>query len=369
MLTFFGIAFLIYGGMHLYALAKVWQAFPHSSQLGAVLVLLCLLLTLSPFFLFFAARQGWHSVLALASWPIYLWMGFLFLFCAIGFVFDSGSFFFALLNAKWQSNGLHALLAVSLLALMATSYGFYDARQMRIERITITTPKLMRGKVTIAQISDLHLGTMLGDAFIERIVAKLCEIKPDILVATGDIVDGEGDNMERLAQHLRACAAPKANFAVLGNHEYYAGMENSLRFLRDAGFTVLRGEAVEAEGIVFAGVDDPSGLLLNKDTRLNAEVALKAMPKDAFVVLLKHQPAVDSTTPFDLQLSGHIHGGQIFPFNLFTYLVYKVHTGLTQLARGRWLYVSRGAGTWGPPIRLLAAPEIAMITIEASQKH
>ncbi len=101
---------------------------------------------------------------------------------------------------------------------------------------------------------------------------------------------------------------------------------------------------------------------------MDTKKALASVTKGDFIVLLKHQPVVDRETPFDLQLSGHIHGGQIFPFGIFTRLAYGVRTGLTQLADGRRLYVSRGAGTWGPPIRLFSAPEITLITIESENK-
>jgi uncharacterized protein len=118
-----------------------------------------------------------------------------------------------------------------------------------------------------------------------------------------------------------------------------------------------------AGNIVLAGVDDNSVRALGLEIRQDARQALAAANKNGYVVLLKHQPVVDSETPFDLQLSGHIHGGQIFPFGLLPWLTYGVRTGLTQLADGRLLYVSRGTGTWGPPIRLFAAPEITLITI------
>lgn len=363
MLTFFGIVFLIYGGMHLYAFAKLWQALPHTTALGIVLVSTALLLSLSPLFIFYAARQHWHSIVAMASWPVYVWMGFIFLFCMVGFACDAGALLAGLLKLKWPLDALHSLLLIGLLAFALSAYGFYDARQIRIERVQLASPKLSGKRVTLALVSDMHLGAMLGDAFLGRVLDKLREAGPDLVVATGDIVDGQGDHLNGLARHFREFHAPQGSFAVLGNHEYYVGMEESLRFLRDAGFTVLRGEAVAAGGIVLAGVDDPSGISLGKESRLHVDDALKAVPGDAFVVLLKHQPVVDSDTRFDLQLSGHIHGGQIFPFNFLTRLAYKVDTGLTQLAPGRWLYVSRGTGTWGPPLRLLAAPEITLITI------
>jgi hypothetical protein len=201
------------------------------------------------------------------------------------------------------------------------------------------------------------------------VIDKLREIKPDIVVATGDIVDGQGDNLAALARHFQSYTPPLGAYAVTGNHETYAGLENSLRFLRNAGFTVLRGELVQAGGIVLMGVDDPSAATSVQPPRPDTSDALAPVTADHFIVLLKHQPVVDSDTPFDLQLSGHIHGGQIFPFVYLTRLSYGVRAGLTELADGRRLYVSRGAGTWGPPIRLFAPPEIAVITIASANRQ
>lgn len=369
MWAFFGIAFLIYGLMHLYAFAKIWQALPHSAPLAVALALLGLALTLSPFTLWFAARQKGRGATDFLSWPIYLWMGFAVLFCTVAFAFDVGRLLAFVIGLQWPLSGPLGLLAAGLLALALSAYSVYDARQLRIERITLSTPKLKSGRVTIAQISDLHLGVMLNHRFLEGVLAKVGLAHPDILVATGDILDGQGNDLARLAQPLRACVAPAGKFAVLGNHEYFLGLEASRRFLNEAGFTVLRGEAVPAGGLVFAGVDDPSGRALGAEARLDVDAALERVPRDAFVVLLKHQPVVKVNARFDLQLSGHIHGGQLFPFHLLTRLVYKVHAGLTRLADGRWLYVSRGAGTWGPPMRLLAAPEITFITIEPAPEE
>ena len=362
MLAFLSVAFLIYGIMHIYALARMWLAFPHSLGLGFTLVFLGLVMTFSPLILRHMTKQNWHSATVVTSWVVYIWMGFLFLFCSIALVFDAGNVLAALLGFKWPLNESMTFLTVGLLAVSMLGYGFVEARQIRVEKIKITTPKLSQaiGRVTIAQISDLHLGVMLGDAFLERVIARLREIQPDIIVATGDIIDGQGDDFDALATRFLALQPPKGKFAVLGNHEYYAGLDNSLRFLHSAGFTVLRGESVTAGGIIVAGIDDPSAGATTMDTKK----ALASVPKGNLIVLLKHQPVVDSETPFDLQLSGHIHGGQIFPFGILTRLSYGVRTGLTQLDDGRLLYVSRGAGTWGPPIRLFAAPEITLITIE-----
>jgi len=263
------------------------------------------------------------------------------------------------------------LLTYTLLALALLGAGFIAAKQIQIEEVNISTPKLSPavGRVTIAQISDLHLGVMLGDEFLQRVLSKLREIKPDIVVATGDVIDGQGDDLVKLAKHFLTLQPAKGAFAVTGNHEYFAGLENSLSFLRNAGFTVLRGESAAAGGIVLVGVDDhTAGAPLHQEMKVDTRQALASVSKDDFVVLLKHQPVIDANTPFDLQLSGHTHGGQIFPFAFLPWLTYGVRSGLTQLADGRLLYVSRGTGTWGPPIRLFAAPEITLITISSENR-
>lgn len=368
MLTFLSVALLIYGFMHLYALGKAWRVFPHSFGLALALTLVGIALTFSPFIVRYMERQSWHDATAVTAWAIYTWMGFLFLFFCIGLVFDLGHALAKLLHFKWPLSESKAFRTTGLLALAALGYGFVEARQIQIEEIKITTPKLATGRVTLAQISDLHLCMMAGDAFLERVIAKLHEIKPDIVVATGDIVDGHGDNLDALAPRFLSYTPPLGAYAVIGNHERHAGLENSLRFLRSAGFTVLRGESAKAGGIILAGVDDPGARAPDQPARLDTRKTLASATGDNYIVLLKHQPVVDGDTPFDLQLSGHIHGGQIFPFVYLTRLVYGVHTGLNKLADGRLLYVNRGAGTWGPPARLFAPPEITLITIESEKK-
>jgi predicted MPP superfamily phosphohydrolase len=365
-LTFLSAALLIYGSMHLYALGKVWMAFPHSLALGLALALAGSVLTFSPLLVWLLERQSWHRATVATAWVSYTWMGYLFLFLCVGLLFDLGHALATLLDFNWPLNQAMAFRIVGLLALALLGYGFFEARQIHIKEVSITTPKLASGGVTIAQISDLHLGVILGDGFLDRVIAKLREIKPDIVVATGDIVDGQGDNLATLARHFQSYTPPLGAYAVTGNHETYAGLENSLRFLRNAGFTVLRGEWTEVDGIVVAGVDDPSTAAAGQQARQDESRTVASVAAHRFIVLLKHQPVVDPDTPFDLQLSGHVHGGQIFPFVCLTRLFYGVRAGLTELADGRWLYVSRGAGTWGPPIRLFAPPEITVITITST---
>ncbi len=368
MLSFLSVALLVYASMHLYALGKVWKAFPHSRTLAAALIAAGVVLTLSPILVSLMEAQGWRGITVGAAWVSYTWMGFLVLFLCIGLLFDVCHALAALLKFRWPLSDALAFRAIALLSIVLVGYGFVEAHQIQVERIDITTPKLASGRVTIAQISDLHVGTMAGERFLDRIAARLQEIKPDIVVATGDIVDGHGGDLDALAPRFRAYVPPKGAYAVIGNHENLGGSENALRFLHAAGFTVLRGESARTGGIVLVGVEDsfpffrapPAPRIVNK--------SLAALGTKDYVVLLKHQPVVDNDIPFDLQLSGHIHGGQIFPFAFLTRHIYGVGAGLTRLGNGRLLYVSRGAGTWGPPIRVFAPPEITLVTITSAAK-
>lgn len=367
MLVFLALIFLIYGGLHYYALGKVWHAFPHSVALGVALVLWGVLMTGGPLLIWFMVKQGWHASAAIFSWVAYCWMGFLFLFCCIALLIDVTGMLARAVALGWAFGGTAVLLGTALSALVLAGYGFFEARDLRVQHLSITTPKLATGPLTIAQLSDVHLGLMLGDDFLERVIAALQAARPDIVVVTGDLIDGQGDNLAPLAARLRQLAPRDGMYAILGNHEAFAGLETSINFLHSAGFTILRCDARAAGGIMLAGVDDPA--LGKRACEMPPETRrlLAEARANTYIVLLKHQPVVDDALPFDLQLSGHTHGGQLFPFGLFTLLAYHVRAGLYRYSGGRSLYISRGTGTWGPPMRLLAPPEITLITIRGDR--
>jgi predicted MPP superfamily phosphohydrolase len=218
----------------------------------------------------------------------------------------------------------------------------------------------------IALLSDVHLGALVGAGRLRDILARVAALEPDIVLSAGDLVDGQADHLNRLAPALAALRPPLGKFAVIGNHECYVGLAHALEFHARAGFTVLRGAAVEVTPeLGIAGVDDPAAARPGAPAATDERAPLAALAAARFVILLKHQPVVaaGSAGRFDLQLSGHLHKGQIFPFGLFVRLVYAARSGLTTLANGGWLYVSRGTGTWGPPMRVLAPPEITLIEV------
>ncbi|MEW6490627.1 MAG: metallophosphoesterase, partial [Thermodesulfobacteriota bacterium] len=243
-------------------------------------------------------------------------------------------------------------------------YGLFEATDLRVETVRLTTEKLPAGvdRLRIAQVSDLHLGLLHREEALAPVISAVRELEPDLLVATGDIVDAQMDHLDGLTALWQRLEPPLGKFAVTGNHEYYAGLAQGLDFLARSGFAVLRNEAVPVgDTLVIAGVDDPAGSRTPDDAAVLGPAATGAL----FTVLLKHRPWVSeaATGLFDLQLSGHTHRGQIFPFHLFVRRAYPYLEGLHTLPGGGRLYVSRGTGTWGPPMRVLAPPEVTLFEI------
>jgi hypothetical protein len=184
---------------------------------------------------------------------------------------------------------------------------------------------------------------------------------PDILVSTGDLVDGDMTKIGALPALFAKFQPRLGKYAITGNHEVYAGLAESLEAEREFGFTVLSGEMKTVGNVLnVVGVDDPAAGLHENEKEI-----LEKAKNGLFTLLLKHRPdpAGESLGLFDLQLSGHTHYGQIYPFRYFAEMVYPLQNGPYYLSKGSVLYTSRGSGTWGPPIRVLAPPEVAIFDI------
>jgi uncharacterized protein len=363
----------LYGGMHYYAYRKVSSAFPLSFPAAFSLIVCMSIMILAPMLVRFLEREGLGSVAVPFAFVAYLWMGFLFLFFIIMLVIDLGRvlvLYGGLLFQQDVSNFFtdrQAFLVACVVSLGVSLYGYREAKAVRLEKVVVPTTKLPPSikSFKIVQISDVHLGMIVQEQRLKKVISEIEMAHPDLLVSTGDLVDGQTDGMTDLSAALGKVRATYGKIAVTGNHEFYAGIKNSLGFMKQAGFTVLQGEMLDVGGLMtVVGVDDPAGNRLGYGN-IKEEAILGKVPHGRFVLLLKHQPvlAKQSAGLFDLQLSGHVHKGQIFPFELITYLFYPVKTGLSRIMDESYLYVSRGTGTWGPPIRFLAPPEVTVIEL------
>jgi predicted MPP superfamily phosphohydrolase len=362
------IAFLLasYGGLHFYAYRKLRSLFPaYRRAIIAALVLLWGSLFVSEF-----ATHG-NSTPTLAvplAWGAFTWMGLVFLFFMLSAPID----LLAMLARMAGFDATRAHLAsprrtviVGAITVAIAAYGLAAAHRYNIERVTLASPRLATA-LRIVQISDLHLGLLSDEDYLQRMVDDINALQPDLIVATGDLVDMQSDHLDGFSTRLARLSARLGKYAVYGNHEAFAGIDASRAFIERAGFTLLSNSGVTlANSINLLGVDDPGIESRITTSSVNEAALLARFRNGLFTVLLKHQPVVakESRGLFDLQLSGHTHGGQIFPFRFLTRLVYHAPFGLSEVVPDNWLYVSRGAGTWGPPMRVLAAPEITLIEL------
>jgi predicted MPP superfamily phosphohydrolase len=223
----------------------------------------------------------------------------------------------------------------------------------------------------VVQVTDLHFGYVRGSTYLDELATALQELQPDLVVLTGDMLDVALPRAQPFIDALAAVRPPLGKFAVLGNHEYYVRVAKSVPLLEAAGCSVLRGTnaTIDAGGwpLLIAGVDDPAGRNSSQESRTDEASILPAAgdARHPFTLLLKHQPRVANTSRgrFDLQLSGHTHGGQLFPFHFMVRAANQYFRGMYGIAAGGQIYVGHGAGTWGPPLRHCAPREITLFIL------
>ncbi|TPG24976.1 metallophosphoesterase [Variovorax guangxiensis] len=288
----------------------------------------------------------------------------------------------------WPTAQRWSTVAVPLLASTASLIGFFNARRTaRVLRVDVPIAGLPRALIgfSIVQLSDIHVGPTIKRGYIQRIVDAANKLEADAIAITGDLVDG---SVAELREHIAPLAGLRARhgtFVVTGNHEYYAGAHAWIAELRRLGLRVLlnehvllgaRGakgaqtdEEVGATTLVLAGVTDFTAVHFDASQASDPHAALVGAPEAATTrVLLAHQPRSAPAAleaGFQLQISGHTHGGQFFPWNLFVPLQQPFVAGLHRL-KGMWVYTSRGTGYWGPPKRFGAPSEITLLRLVAA---
>jgi uncharacterized protein len=267
--------------------------------------------------------------------------------------------------------GISARYAVGL-ALVATLIGFWVSRRPRLVEIDIPIadlPKPLEG-FSIAQISDVHVGPTIRRGFVERMVRRVNGLKADLIAVTGDLVDGSVAELSAHTAPLSGLSARHGAYFVTGNHEYYSGESAWTQEIRRLGIKVLKNEHVvlrhDGALLVLAGVNDIGAHHFDPAQRSDPAAAMRGAPSDAGAkILLAHQPssaAAAAQAGFDVQISGHTHGGQFWPWNHFVRFFQPFTAGLHRL-KNLWVYVSRGTGYWGPPNRFGVPSEITRIRL------
>lgn len=372
MRLFFLFFLLIYSGMHLLVWWGLRPLLPGGRNARFLLLGWAVSMVAAPPLTRLLERFGLGEAAVATAWIGYLWMGFLWLAFALFTALGAWNGLTRLCGLRfpkalrWVLYGRRPALFVVFLVAAAGIWSFFEASHLRTETVQLQVDKLSPGRerLRIVQISDLHLGLINHEPLLREVIARTSALKPDLVVVTGDLLDAQPDHLEGLAPLWRELQPPLGKFAVVGNHEAYAGRGQSLAFFADAGFQTLIDEVVSIGGVQIAGVPDPAWGVSRGDAAL-----LATADPAQLTLLLKHRPLIETAAlgRFTLQLSGHTHRGQIFPFSVLTGLAYPLQDGLYRLGESSWLYTSRGTGSWGPPMRLLSPPELTLIELTGAR--
>jgi predicted MPP superfamily phosphohydrolase len=327
----------------------------------------------------FTRRIQPHALSDAVAWAGFLVMGALSSLFVLTLLRDAGLLVgFVLKDLVIDAGSLHrfrgwSAAAVPAIAGVLTFVGFINARmraRVRSVDIPITgLPAALHGFI-IAQISDIHVGPTIKRGYVDAIVDAVNALQADMIAVTGDLVDGSVAHLARHTQPLSRLSSRHGSFFVTGNHEYYSGANAWIAELRRLGMRVLMNEHVvlqhEGAAMVVAGVTDYGAQHFDPAQKSDPAAAMAGAPAGAGMkLLLAHQPrSAFAAEPagFDLQLSGHTHGGQFLPWNFLVGLQQPFTAGLHRL-RKLWVYTSRGTGYWGPPMRLGAPSEITRLTL------
>jgi hypothetical protein len=384
--AFIAVAVGLLGGIHYYLWARLVRDPRWGGPWGTVGgTLLALLLVSVPLSLILGRGPG--DLRRGLVWTGYIWLGVMFLLLTVIVSTDLlrllaavGRRVAAAPPIDLQRRTLLARLTAATTGLLAGGLAAAALRSVRkpveVRRVRVALDRLPpeQDGFRIVQLTDVHVGPTIGRSFVEQIVARANELQPDLIAITGDLVDGGVPELAPAIEPFGGLRAPHGVFFVTGNHEYFSGAEPWLNELNRLGIRVLRNERVAigngGTGFDLAGVDDRSAAHhggLAPEAALARALAGRDQRRE--LVLLAHQPrTLLDASSFDvgLQLSGHTHGGQMWPFNFLVQLQQPFVAGLHRRGRSQ-IYVSRGTGYWGPPMRLAAPAEITEIRLECAR--
>jgi predicted MPP superfamily phosphohydrolase len=369
--VFLAIALTLIGGMHYYVWARLVRD-PHLPPLAArIATVLIVALGVSMPLAMIAARF-FHATARPALWVVFIWMGMGFLFVAFLGLADAGRFAGALVQrlrgplpidpekrvflARTLAAGVGGVVAGLSAIGVRSALGPVQIKELEVRLRGL--PQELAG-FRLVQISDVHIGALLRKDWVSHVVDRIRALSPDLVAITGDLVDGSVAELRDHVAPLSRIEAKHGVYFTTGNHEYYSGVEDWYAHLPTLGVRPLRNERVEiAPGLDLAGIEDPTGAP-------DLSRALKGRDPSRALVLLAHQPRqfIEAAKHgVSLTLSGHTHGGQIWPFSWLVALVQPYLAGL-HLRGEAQLYVSRGTGFWGPPMRVFAPAEITLLRL------
>ena len=373
----FSIFLLVYGSGNFYIGLRGWQAFPKNTLFSKVYIITFIFITLS----YFASRIIEKiSVCQLSSalfWIGSFWFGFMLYFFLAALFFDIVrlsnhifNFYPSFIINNYDRMKTISAVSVIIMAIIIHIFGYANAHGLNIREIRLSVPKKAGSlkELRIAFVSDIHLGTIIKNARLERMVGAINGIKPDIIILGGDVFDEDLKpvlhyNMGEILKNLKARFG---TYAISGNHEYYGGIEEAVAYLENHGIQFLRDRVVKIKNSFYiAGADDHTKKQFTGAAPLPFKDLLNSVDMTLPVILTVHNPgrikeAVESGA--DVMLSGHAHNGQLWPITLITNIIYEVSYGYKKIGNTH-AYVSSGYGSWGPPVRIGTSTEIVLMRL------
>lgn len=377
-IIFFTVVLVIYGLVNSYIFIRGLQAIPAGSIwrpwyvagfwfIASTFVLARIMERLYP--------CGFTGVI---TWIGSFWLAFMLYFILVALLIDFAriiNYFFHIFPPSfyidYQRTKLILLFTSMALVTLTVTAGFINARTPRIRKLELQVGKVVGGEKTlnIVMASDIHLGTIIAKRKANRLVSTINGLHPDIVLFAGDVVDEDLAPVikNNLGADLTRISAKLGVYAITGNHEYIGGVEPAVKYMQEHGITVLRDTAVLVDQRFYlVGREDRDRPRFSGNKRKGLAEIMQQVNLSYPVILMDHQPfnlERSAEQGVDLQLSGHTHHGQLWPFNHITNAIYEISTGYKLIGKTHF-YVSTGFGTWGPPVRLGNRPEIVQILMK-----
>jgi uncharacterized protein len=374
-IIFVMVALFVMGLLHWFLYARLVIALDIASPTVLwPLRVLALFLAISYIVAHFAERHGPEPLVHALHWIASIWMGLMWELLWIALLFYVAKIVLMLTGVWWKFDagmvtllGRYAAVTAIAAAVLLCGYGMKTAMgPARVANVKVPVPYITdeQRALRIAVASDFHAGVLVGRWEVERMSEQIMRLKPDLILLPGDIVDRTSDDIMPFADAFHKLNAPMGVFGSTGNHEYYVGLDGALAFCKAAGIRVLLNETVDLPGVVLAGIEDRTAQQFKRPRPSPTEL-LKSASTDKPVIFLNHTPDTKEAEEAaqagaSLVLSGHTHGGQIWPFSYLSKMAHRYHWGLYNLGKG-FIFTSCGIGHWGPPMRIGAPPEIVLV--------
>ncbi|RLA06689.1 MAG: hypothetical protein DRQ51_08570 [Gammaproteobacteria bacterium] len=383
-ILFLTFALSVLAGIHFYLWHRLVKKTALNKKLhkitSAIIIILALLMPINMILLKFYPLNAIYSF----AWLMFLWLGLMF-FLFFWLIVSDFIYLIIFLMLKTiprrkiklnpqrrefiaRAVAVNSLVLSSGMGILGVKNYYADPIIKKIDIRLHNLPNIFKG-FKILQISDLHLGQMMDKEKLSKVVEQVNLQNPDLIVITGDLVDGRVEVLSDEIQPLKNLKSPYGTFFITGNHEYYSGVESWIKEITKLNIKVLQNEAVrikkDNDFIYLSGVHDYGAEKTGSDLIADYEKALGKLDKNKNIILLAHQPsAIKKITDYkvDLMLSGHTHGGQIWPFNYLVGLLQPHMKGLKKY-RNTQLYINQGTGCWGPPLRVGTFNEITKIIL------